>query len=68
MELVLSKFSIMIFLIRDLHHEFSVGKNAIINAKEYCAFCFKLLSCLKKSVRSAIVAYYIKYTHIYKPT
>ena len=27
-------------------------------------FCFKLLSCLKKkSVRSATVAYYTKYTH-----
>lgn len=44
MELVLSKFSIMIFFIRDLNHEFSVGKNAIINAKEYCVCCFKLLS------------------------
>ena len=38
MELVLSKFSILIFLIRDLNHEFSLGKNAIINAKEYCGF------------------------------
>lgn len=31
------KFSIMIFY-RDLNHGFSVGKNAIINANEYCLF------------------------------